>query len=169
MKKDDLYSLHKLLIAGIRDVYCAEKDIAFALPKMIGDATSLILKQAFQEHLEVTNTQVNRLKKIFKWMESKPKGSKCVIIQTILKEGKSLIDFAGKGTAARDMGLILIAQKIEHYEIAAYGTLTKLASALFLDKVAKNLMRTLDEELEAGLMYADIALNDVDYPASHPN
>ncbi len=169
MKKEIQHSLSQLLTSGIRDLYRAEKDIARILPKMIRAADSPVLKRAFQEHLNITKTHVVRLKEVFGWIRRKPKGKKCIPIRNIIKEGRYALELAVNGSAVRDLTLILTAQKMEHYEIAGYAILANLASALSLDNVARALLSTHSEEVEAGIMYNDIASNDVIHPEFHLN
>ncbi len=158
--------LQEFFLDGIKDVYYAEKHIIKVLPKMMKAATSPELKQAFQEHLDVTRMQVTRLEEIFEIMGKKPKAKKCEAIEGITKEGESIIEDTEAGTATRDVGLIMAAQKVEHYEIATYGGLTQLATTLGLDDIAALLTATLEEEKEADGMLSDIAENDVNYSAA---
>ena len=153
----------------IKDIYYAEKHIIKTLPKMMKAATSPELKQAFQEHLEVSKTQVTRLEKVFELLGKKPQAKKCDAIEGITKEGEGIIEDTEQGTATRDVGLILSAQKVEHYEIATYGGLAQLATTLGLDEVAELLHATLEEEKEADSMLSNIAENDVNYAASEEN
>lgn len=150
----------------IKDIYYAEKHIIKTLPKMMKAATSPELKQAFQEHLEVTKTHVTRLENVFELLGKKPQAKKCDAIEGITKEGEGIIEETEEGTATRDVGLILAAQKVEHYEIATYGGLAQLATTLGLDDVAELLTATLEEEKEADSMLSGIAENDVNYSAA---
>jgi len=150
----------------IKDIYYAEKHIIKTLPKMMKAATSPELKQAFQEHLDVTKIQVTRLENVFSILGKKPQAKKCEAIEGITKEGESIIEDTEEGTATRDVGLILAAQKVEHYEIATYGGLAQLATTLGLDEVAELLTVTLEEEKEADTMLSGIAENDVNYSAA---
>lgn len=158
--------LLELFTDGIKDIYYAEKHIAKALPKMMKAATSEELKQAFQEHLEVTKNQTLRLENVFEILGKKPQAKKCEAIEGILKEGESIIQDTEEGTSTRDVGLIMAAQKVEHYEIACYGGLAQLATTLGLDEVSDLLNETLEEEKEADVMLSDIAENDVNYSAA---
>ena len=129
-------------------------------------ATSAELKQAFQEHLEVSKTQVTRLEQVFEILGKKPQAKKCEAIEGITKEGESIIEDTEAGTATRDVGLIMAAQKVEHYEIATYGGLVQLATTLGMDDAAELLKANLEEEKEADTMLSDIAENDVNYSAA---
>lgn len=158
--------LHKFFVDGIKDVYYAEKHIIKTLPKMMKAATSSELKQAFQEHLDMTKMQVTRLEQVFELLGKKPQAKKCEAIEGITKEGESIIEDTEQGTATRDVGLIMAAQKVEHYEIASYGGLTQLATTLGLDDVAELLNATLEEEKETDHMLSEIAENNVNYSAA---
>ena len=158
--------LHQLFLDGIKDVYYAEKHITKTLPKMIKAATSAELKGAFEEHLVITKEQTARLEQVFALLETKPQAKKCEAIEGITKEGESIIADTEQGTATRDVGLILAAQKVEHYEIASYGGLAQLATTLGLSEVAELLTQTLEEEKEADTMLTAIAENDINYTAA---
>jgi ferritin-like metal-binding protein YciE len=137
--------LHELLVEELKDLYSAENQIIKALPKMAKAASTPELKRAFERHLEETRNQVVRLDEIGKTLASKLSGKKCKGMEGLLEEGKEVMeeDFDGE---AMDAGLIGAAQKVEHYEIAAYGTARAHAERLGLTKVAKLLQQTLDEE-----------------------
>ena len=158
--------LQEFFVDGIKDIYYAEKHIIKALPKMMKAATSSELKQAFKEHLEVTKTHVTRLENVFELLGKKPQAKKCEAIEGITKEGEGIIEETEAGTATRDVGLIMAAQKVEHYEIATYGGLAQLATTLGLEEAAGLLTATLDEEKEADTMLTDIAENNVNYSAA---
>lgn len=158
--------LKEFFTDGIKDIYYAEKHIIKTLPKMMKAATSVELKTAFEEHLEVSKTQVTRLEKVFELLGKKPQAKKCEAIEGITKEGESIIEDTEEGTATRDVGLIMAAQKVEHYEIASYGGLAQLATTLGMDEAAELLTATLEEEKEADKMLSGIAENDVNYSAA---
>jgi len=123
------------------------------------------LAQAFASHLEETNTHVARLEQVFELMGEKAQAKKCDAMEGLVEEGKGIIEDTKKGTATRDVGLILAAQKIEHYEIATYGGLTQLAKTLGHDDVAEILGQTLTEEKTADDKLTTIAESDVNYDA----
>ncbi len=158
--------LQEFFAEEIKDIYYAEKHIIKTLPKMMKAASSPELKQAFREHLEITKMQVTRLENVFGLLDKKPQAKKCEAIEGITKEGESIIEETEEGSATRDVGLILAAQKVEHYEIATYGGLAQLATTLGLDEVADLLTATLEEEKEADTMLSAIAENDVNYSAA---
>jgi len=158
--------LTEFLHDEIKDIYWAEKHIVTALPKMKKAATSQELKDAFEEHLEVTKGHIERLEKVFSLLGAKPQAKKCDAMEGILKEGTSIIEDTEEGTATRDVGLIIAAQKVEHYEISTYGGLRQVASTLGLDDVAALLEETLTEEKEADTALTGIAEQGVNYDAA---
>ncbi|MHA4812602.1 YciE/YciF ferroxidase family protein [Flavitalea flava] len=158
--------LQDFLHDELKDIYWAEKHIVAALPKMKKAATSEELKTAFDEHLEVTKGHVDRLEKAFQLLGEKPQAKKCEAMEGILKEGTSIIEDTEKGTATRDVGLILAAQKVEHYEIATYGGLKQVALTLGLDEIANLLEQTLSEEKEADVALTVVAEEHINYDAA---
>jgi ferritin-like metal-binding protein YciE len=158
--------LHEFFIDELRDIYWAEKHIAKTLPKMKKAATSSQLQAAFESHLKATVTHVTRLEQAFAALGEKARGKKCEAIVGITSEGESIIADTDKGTATRDVGLILAAQKVEHYEIATYGGLAQLARTLGQDKVASILEKTLQEEKDTDALLTKIAEATVNYDAS---
>ena len=157
--------LLKFFTDEIKDIYWAEKHIIKALPKMQKAATSSELQQGFADHLKQTTEHAVRLEKVFELLSEKPVAKKCDAMDGILKEGESIIEDTEKGTATRDVGLILAAQKVEHYEISTYGGLAQLAKTLGKDDVAELLYATLEEEKETDEKLSDIAENHVNYDA----
>ena len=158
--------LKEFFVDELKDIYYAEKHIAKTLPKMRKAATSPELQQAFADHLEMTKNQVARLEDVFDLLGEKAKGKKCEAIEGITKEGEGIIEDTEKGTATRDVGLILAAQKVEHYEISTYGGLAQLAATLGLGEVADLLRQTLEEEKQTDQLLTVIAENNVNYEAS---
>jgi len=143
-----LNSLQELYLEQLRDLYDAEQRIIEALPEMIKAATSSELKQALTEHLDVTKVQATRLENIFTTLGEKPKGEKCKGIEGVIDEGSNLIDKVGVPDV-RDAAIIASAQRVEHYEMAGYGTARTFATLLGDAQAAKLLQQTLDEEKEA--------------------
>lgn len=141
----------------LKDIYWAEKHLVKALPKMQKSATSRELAKSFQDHLEATKGQVSRLEQVFELMGQKAQAKKCEAMAGLVKEAESIISETEKGTSIRDVGLILAAQKVEHYEIATYGTLARLAKVMGNEKVKNLLGQTLDEEKEADELLTKIA------------
>ncbi|HMG81521.1 MAG TPA: ferritin-like domain-containing protein [Ferruginibacter sp.] len=149
----------------LKDIYWAEKHLVKTLPKMAKAATSEELRNAFTEHLEVTQQHVSRLEEVFNILGYKPQAKKCEAMAGITKEGDDIIADTEKGTSTRDVGLIFAGQKVEHYEIATYGSLTQLAKTLGHEDVAKILDSTLQEEKEADEGLSGIAENTVNEEA----
>ncbi len=140
-----LDSLKALYIEELRDLYNAENQITKALPKMAKAATSPELKQAFEMHLEETQGQIGRLEQIFEALGESPKGKTCKAMQGLVEEGEEILK-AKADPMVRDAALIAAAQRVEHYEIAGYGTVRTYAKLLKEQKAAKLLQETLDEE-----------------------
>lgn len=140
-----LDSLHDLYVDELKDLYNAENQLLKALPRMAKKATSLELKAAFTEHLEVTRGQVERLDRIFERLGVSPRGKKCKAMEGLIEEGKEVIGEDGD-PAVIDAALIACAQRVEHYEIAGYGCVRTFATLLGEDAAAKLLQATLDEE-----------------------
>ena len=129
-------------------------------------ATSEELKAAFTAHLEQTKIHVERLEKVFELLGQKVKAKKCDAMEGILDEGDAIIEETVEGTATRDVGLILAAQKVEHYEIATYGGLAQLARTIAREDIANILAETLAEEKEADLQLTEIAESSVNYESA---
>jgi ferritin-like metal-binding protein YciE len=140
-----LENLKDLYVEQLRDLYSAEQQILKALPKMEKAATHDELKAAFREHRSVTEQQVERLEKVLDQLGEKPSGHHCKGMEGLLKEGDEMIGQKGDD-ATRDAGLIAAAQRVEHYEIAGYGTVRTYADRLGMQDHARLLQQTLDEE-----------------------
>ncbi len=140
-----LNSLQELFVHELRDLYNAEQQLVSALPKMARAATSSDLQSAFTMHLEETRTHVNRLEKIFNSLGTTSVGKECEAMKGLLKEGEEAINARGD-SAVKDAALIAAAQRVEHYEIAGYGTARTFADQLGFDDAADLLQDTLDEE-----------------------
>jgi ferritin-like metal-binding protein YciE len=137
--------LEDLFLHDLKDTYDAEKRLTKALPKMAKAASSKKLQQAFHKHFSVTKLHVERLERIFKLLKQPARGKKCVGMTGLVEEGSELMSENGSD-AARDAGLIGAAQKVEHYEIAAYGTMATYAEMLGLAEAERLLKQTLAEE-----------------------
>lgn len=158
--------LQEFFIGQVKDLYYAEKHIVKTLPKMAKAASSEELKAAFKKHLEDSKSHVARLEEVFALLEMKPRAKKCDAIEGITKEGESVIEETEAGTATRDVGLIISAQKVEHYEIASYGALVRLSSTLGLIEISEIMATTLREEKESDMLLSSIAENHVNYAAA---
>ena len=150
-------ALKELFIDEMKDIYWAEQHLAKALPKMIKGATSDELKQAISDHLEQTKNHVTRLESAFESIGEKAKAVKCEAMAGLLKEAEELLTETEKGTEVRDVAIISAAQKVEHYEIASYGTLKTLAGNLGFTDAAKLFNETLEEEKAADAMLSQVA------------
>lgn len=158
--------LKELFIEELRDIYWAEKHLVKALPKMEKASSSEELANAFSEHLAVTQEQVNRLEQVFELLGENPRGKKCEAMEGLVKEAESVITDTEDGTSTRDVALIIAAQKVEHYEIAAYGGLATLAKTLGKNKVKELLGQTLEEEKETDELLTRLAENNINQSAS---
>ena len=138
-------TLHDLFVKELRDTYDAEKQISKALPKMVKHAHRDDLRAAFEQHHQETLTQIERLEQAFDLLDLKAKGVRCHGMAGIIEEGSEMLGEKGDD-AVLDAGLIAAAQKVEHYEIASYGTLVTYARDLGLGQVAQLLEQTLEEE-----------------------
>jgi ferritin-like metal-binding protein YciE len=162
---DAATELREFFIDSLKDIYWAENALVSALPKMIANATSANLAGTIKDHLAITENQVVRLEKVFELLGEKAEGKKCEAMAGLLKEGVSILEETAPG-AVRDAGIIAASQKIEHYEIATYGTLCAFAKTLGENDAAKLLTQTLAEEKEADCMLNDVALNAVNVVAA---
>ena len=141
-----LNTLEQLYISGLRDLYSAENQLLKALPKMAKGASSPELKGAFEKHLEQTKGHVERLEEIFEQLDESPKGKTCHAMKRLTEEGSEMLK--GGEDSVLDAGIIVAAQKIEHYEIVSYGSVRAFANLLNQEEPARLLQATLDEESE---------------------
>ncbi len=156
----------EFFIDELKDILWAEKAILKATPKMRKAATGKELAASFDEHLKETEQQVAILEQVFGELGEKPATKKCDAMEGLISETESIIEDTDKGTAIRDAGLILAAQKIEHYEIATYGTLAALADAMGEKKVAKMLRSILSDEKDSDKKLTALALESVNEAAA---
>lgn len=159
-----LTSLADLYLAGLQDMYSAEKQLTRALPKLAKAAQSPELRSALQEHLEVTQQQVERLETIISNLGKKPGGHKCEAMQGLVEEGSEILEQAQEDEV-RDAGIIMAGQKVEHYEIASYGTLAAFAKLLGRTEDQNLLHTTLEEERQADEKLNQIAESGVNQMA----
>lgn len=162
----EFHNLKDLLVLQLEDLYDAEKRLTEALPKMASAAHSPELKSAFQKHLTETKTHVTRLENVFKELGHKADRETCDAMKGLIKEGEEMIEAKGD-PAVRDAALIAAAQRVEHYEMAGYGTLRNFAQRLGHHLAADLLQETLDEEGNADKMLTEIADNIVNVKAQH--
>jgi ferritin-like metal-binding protein YciE len=159
-------SLEDLFINQIEDLYDAEHRIIRALPKMSEAARSTELKQAFDQHLAETRHQVERLDEIFRQLNRSPQRETCEAMKGLLREGEEMIDAKGDPNV-RDAALIAAAQRVEHYEMAGYGTARSLAMHLGRSEAAELLEQTLEEEKAADSKLTHVAESGVNIHALH--
>jgi len=153
MKLDTLKTLY---IDELRDLYNAENQLLKALPKMAKGASSEDLKDAFEKHLEQTKSHVERLEEVFQEIGETPKGKTCKAMKGLIEEGSEILKEDGEESVI-DAGIIVAAQKVEHYEIASYGSVRTFAQLLGKERAAELLQTTLDEESEANELLNKLA------------
>lgn len=160
-----MQDLQDLYVDQLRDLYNAEKQLVRALPKMAKAASDSQLKRAFTDHLEQTREHVERLEKIFEKLDKRPAGKTCKAMQGLVEEGSELMKEDAEPEVL-DAGLIATAQRVEHYEIAGYGTVRAYAKLLGDEQAAKILDQTLEEEGEADKLLTQIAENSINVEAA---
>jgi len=149
-------SMKDLYVSLLQDSYDSEQQIVKALPKMAEAAEAPELRQAFETHLEETEGQVEKLEQVFEMLKIKPQGKTCDATKGLVKEASDLIKESAEN-GVKDAGLIANAQKVEHYEIASYGTLVEFAKLLGFDEQAELLQEILDEEKHADRTLGELA------------
>lgn len=157
---------HEFFIDEVKDIYWAEKHLVKALPKMKKAATSPELVAAFEKHAQETQTHIEALEQVFELLGEKPTAKKCDAMEGLLAEADSIIEDTETGTMIRDAGLILAAQKVEHYEIATYGTLRTFAKNMGHTAVENLLQQTLDNEKATDVALTEIAEGSINENAS---
>jgi ferritin-like metal-binding protein YciE len=157
-------NLRELYVEELKDLYSAENQLLKALPKMAKKASSPELQQAFQKHLKETEVQVQRLERIFEKLDEKPKGKKCKAMEGLVEEAQDMMS-EFDDPEVLDAGLIAAAQRVEHYEIAGYGTVRTYARLLGDEQAAKLLQQTLDEEGKTDKLLTELAENSINIEA----
>lgn len=157
--------LEQFFMDTLRDLYWAEKHLLKALPKMQKAATSPELQAAIEEHTAQTEEHVNRLEQAFQMMGYEAKAKKCDAMDGLIKEGETIVEETEDGSFTRDVGIIAAAQKVEHYEIASYGTLVQLAMTIGQPDVAELLTQTLEEEKQTDVALTELAENNINQQA----
>jgi len=157
--------LRELFVDSLKDIYWAEKALTKALPKMAKNATSENLISAINDHLSVTKEQVSRLEQVFQIVGEKAQAKKCDAMDGLIKEGEGIMEETESGPV-RDAGIIAASQKIEHYEIATYGTLCAFAKTLGENEAMELLATTLAEEKEADVTLTEAAYNTINFDAA---
>ncbi|HEY9361998.1 MAG TPA: ferritin-like domain-containing protein [Chitinophagaceae bacterium] len=164
-KADAAQGLRDLFEDELKDIYWAEKALVKALPKMAKNATSEELISAIEEHLEVTKEHVERCEQVFEMMNKPARAKKCEAMDGLIREGQDIMESTAEGVV-RDAGIISAAQKVEHYEIASYGTLCAFAKTLGETEIADLLEQTLNEEKEADQTLTGIAESTINIDAA---
>jgi ferritin-like metal-binding protein YciE len=159
--------LKELFVEELKDIYWAEKHLMKALPKMAKASTSEELAGAFENHLAQTEQHVNRIEQVFEQLEMAARAKKCEAMEGLVMEAQQAIEDTDKGTATRDAALIISAQKVEHYEIASYGSLVQLAKTIGLNDSIDLLQQTLDEEKETDVLLTELAVSEVNIDAEN--
>lgn len=164
--QDDHSKLHKLFEEELKDIYWAEKALVKALPKMAKKATSEELVEALENHLEETEGQVQRLEQVFELLGKPAQAKKCEAMDGLITEAEDIMSESDEGVM-RDAGIISAGQKVEHYEIATYGTLKTFAKTLGLNEIADLLEETLNEEKNADETLTSVAESAINVKAAH--
>ena len=159
-----LDSLEPLFVEELRDIYNAENQLLKAMPKMAKKASSAELKRAFQEHAEQTREHVERLDEIFEELGKKATGKTCKAMKGLVEEGSEMMEEDGEDSVI-DAAIIAAAQKIEHYEIASYGTVRAWAEQLGKEDAVDLLQQTLDEESETNEKLTELAESSINVEA----
>ncbi|WP_322974828.1 ferritin-like domain-containing protein [Pedobacter sp. MR22-3] len=157
---------HEFFVDELKDIYWAEKHLVKALPKMKKAATSEELIAAFEKHTEETQQHIQTLEQVFELLGEKAVAKKCDAMAGLLEEAEGIISDTDQGTMVRDAGLILAAQKVEHYEIATYGTLKVFAENMGHQDVADLLDQTLENEKATDVALTEIAVNSINAEAA---
>jgi ferritin-like metal-binding protein YciE len=164
----EIETLQDLLIEELQDLYSAENQLIKAMPKMAKTATSPELKRALETHLKETQGQVKRLEQVFKSLGEKVKSKKCHGMEGLIEEGKEMMS-EDMDEDVMDAAIISAAQKIEHYEIASYGTCRTYAELLGNSQAARLLQQTLDEEGKTDKLLTELAESSINLEAATPN
>jgi ferritin-like metal-binding protein YciE len=157
---------HEFFVDELKDIYWAEKHLSKALPKMKKAATSPELAAAFEKHTEETKNHIATLEQVFQLLDEKAQAKKCDAMEGLVKEAESIIEDTEADTMIRDAALILAAQKVEHYEIATYGTLVVFAQNMGHNDVAELLQFTLDNEKATDVALTEIAVSAINEQAA---
>lgn len=163
--ENDHSKLHKLFEEELKDIYWAEKALVKAIPKMIKKATSEDLVTALENHLGETEGHVQRCEKVFELLGKPAQAKKCEAMDGLITEAEDIMDESDEGVM-RDAGIISAGQKIEHYEIATYGTLRTFATTLGLDEISDILEETLNEEKLADETLTEVAMSAINVQAA---
>lgn len=152
-------SLFKLMFTAVKKIYWAEQSLLSALPKMVKAAGSRALQNAIATHIKQTKQQTSRLEEVFSLLGKTPQAQKCDAFEGLLKEGEASVESTDEGSAARDLGIIMSSQKVEHYEIASYNGIIGLSTKLGINKLKGLLTESLQEEVQTDNLLADLFEN----------
>ena len=164
----EMETLQELLVEELKDIYNAEQQLVKALPKMAKKASSDELRSAFETHLTETEAQIDRMEQVFEALGEKAKGKKCHAMQGLLEEAKEMMG-EDMDDDVMDAALIAAAQKVEHYEIASYGTVRAWAQMLGNKQAVRLLQQTLDEEGKTDKLLTKLAESTINLEAAQPN
>ena len=164
----EMESLQDLLLEELKDIYNAEGQLLKAMPRMAKKAKNQQLKAAFETHMKETEGQIDRLEQVFEALGEKPKAKKCLAMEGLIKEAKEMMG-EDMDDDVMDAALISAAQKVEHYEIASYGTVRTYAKLLGNKDAARLLQQTLDEEGKTDKLLTKLAENGINIEAARPN
>ena len=159
--------LKQLLIESLKDIYWAETQLLKSLPALADKSTTPELKKSIEEHITQTEDHVKRLEEVFSLCGERPQAKKCEAMAGLVKETENVLQQTPPGSMSRDAAIIMSAQKVEHYEIAVYGSLLEFARTLGLKEVAGLLHATLDEEKQADQGLTLIAQSGINWEAEH--
>lgn len=162
-KKDSKF--HELFLHELKDIYWAETHLVKTLPKMKDKATSEKLSKAIDNHIKETEKQIDRLEEVFEMLDEEAEGVTCEAMKGLIKEAEEILKDTDSDTMVRDAGIIIASQKVEHYEIASYGSLVNLCNKMGLSDCANLLEETLDEEKKADKKLTEIAEKEVNEKA----
>jgi ferritin-like metal-binding protein YciE len=163
---DEETLLNELFVEELKDIYWAEKHLTKALPKLMRACTSPELASAFENHTAQTEEQVSRVEQVFEMLDMTARAKKCEAMEGLVKEAQQAIEDTPKGSSVRDAALIICGQKVEHYEIAAYGSLVQLAKTIGRTDIADVLAETLAEEKETDELLTELAESGINITAS---
>ena len=164
----EMESLQELMVEELKDLYNAESQLVKALPRMAKKASNDQLRQAFETHLKETQGHVDRLEQVFEALGEKAKGKKCLAMQGLVEEAKEMMG-EDMEDDVMDAALIAAAQKVEHYEIASYGTVRTYTQLLGNKEAARLLQQTLDEEGKTDKLLSQLAESSINIEAARPN
>jgi ferritin-like metal-binding protein YciE len=150
---------------ALKDIYWAEKALTKALPKLMKKSTTAELKSAFEEHIAQTQEHISRLEEVFDMMGKRAQAKKCEAMEGLIREAESILEETEDGSMTRDAAIIMAAQKVEHYEIATYGSLVQFAHTLGQEDAASILEQTLEEEKQTDENLTAVAESNINWEA----